>query len=140
MKISGTKIRKIREKKGMSRAELSRKSNIPLRTLEEWESGRQSPRNIDLILELTKTLKIDISSIYSDEYMEELNGKAIQNATMLFNGSSVEELPLISTVEEIYNIQGINGLIKIIDRFIYHLGINKSIGIVEEVKNESCKN
>lgn len=140
MKISGKKIKAIREAKGISRKELSKKSGIPIRTLEDWEFGKRSPRNFDIISELITTLEIDISDIYSDEYIEELHEKAVQNSTMLSNGSTVEELSLISTVEEIYNAQGISGLLKIIDRFIYHLGINKSIDIVEEVKNESNTN
>lgn len=53
---------------------------------------------------------------------------------------SEEEILLISTVDEIYKTQGINGLVKILDRFIYYSGISKSIDIVKEVKNESCKN
>ncbi len=34
-------IKEIREKSGMSRAEFSRKYDIPIRTLENWESGER---------------------------------------------------------------------------------------------------
>lgn len=37
--INGKKITEIRNKKGLSRTALSRASGIPLRTLENWESG-----------------------------------------------------------------------------------------------------
>ena len=36
-------IQNIRRKTGLSRTEFSQKYGIPLRTLEEWESGRRTP-------------------------------------------------------------------------------------------------
>lgn len=36
-------IREIREGLGISRAEFSRRYNIPIRTLENWEAGERKP-------------------------------------------------------------------------------------------------
>ena len=36
-------IQNIRRQTGLSRTEFSHKYGIPLRTLEEWESGRRTP-------------------------------------------------------------------------------------------------
>ena len=36
-------LQNIRKKTGLSRTEFSQKYGIPLRTLEEWESGRRTP-------------------------------------------------------------------------------------------------
>lgn len=36
-------LRKLREKLGFTRAEFSRKYEIPLRTLEDWDSGKRTP-------------------------------------------------------------------------------------------------
>jgi len=37
------KIRELRDKTGLSRKKFSEKYGIPVRTLEEWESGRRTP-------------------------------------------------------------------------------------------------
>ena len=36
-------LQNIRKKTGLSRTDFSKKYGIPLRTLEEWESGRRTP-------------------------------------------------------------------------------------------------
>lgn len=36
-------IKEAREEAGLSRAEMSRLFEIPVRTLEEWDSGRRTP-------------------------------------------------------------------------------------------------
>ena len=46
MKKEGTEkqiavLKKLRDQLGLNRTEFSRKLNIPLRTLEEWESGNR---------------------------------------------------------------------------------------------------
>lgn len=38
-----TKIKEAREKIGMSRAEMSRQFEIPIRTLEDWDAERHAP-------------------------------------------------------------------------------------------------
>ena len=37
------KIKALREQTGMSRKEFSEYTTIPIRTLEDWESGRRTP-------------------------------------------------------------------------------------------------
>lgn len=39
---------------GLSRAEASRQSGISLRTLEDWESGKRIPQDVDLLRKLAK--------------------------------------------------------------------------------------
>ena len=52
------KIKEYRMKTGMSRAEMSRQFEIPIRTLEDWESGKSDPPHWaeKLILEKLQTL------------------------------------------------------------------------------------
>lgn len=38
-----TRSRQIREMTGLSRVEFSRRYNIPLRTLENWDAGKSEP-------------------------------------------------------------------------------------------------
>lgn len=38
-----TRIRKLREETGMNRKEFSTYTQIPVRTLEDWEAGRRIP-------------------------------------------------------------------------------------------------
>ena len=37
------KIKELRESKGMNRKEFSEYTDIPIRTLEDWEAGRRTP-------------------------------------------------------------------------------------------------
>lgn len=39
-------IKDFRQKLGMSRAELSRRSGVPAATLDDWENGQRKPRDI----------------------------------------------------------------------------------------------
>lgn len=52
-------IREAREQIGMSRAEMSRVFEIPIRTLEDWDAGKSSPPSYvqKLIVEKLLTLK-----------------------------------------------------------------------------------
>lgn len=40
---AATRIRKLREQTGMNRKEFSKYTQIPVRTLEDWEAGRRIP-------------------------------------------------------------------------------------------------
>ena len=55
---TGEKIKTERLKKNISRAELSRLTNIPLRTLENWEAGIYEPQNLKGIVKLVEILNI----------------------------------------------------------------------------------
>ena len=52
-------IKEVREQIGMSRAEMSRVLEIPIRTLEEWDAGRRlTPPYVEkLIIEKLMSLK-----------------------------------------------------------------------------------
>jgi putative transcriptional regulator len=43
MEVVMSRTEEIRAILGISRAEFSRRYNIPLRTLEEWDAGRRTP-------------------------------------------------------------------------------------------------
>lgn len=52
-------IKDAREKAGLSRAEMSRLFEIPVRTLEEWDAGRRTPPPYveKLIVEKLETIR-----------------------------------------------------------------------------------
>ena len=52
-------IKEAREEAGLSRAEMSRLFEIPVRTLEEWDAGRRTPPPYveKLIIEKLQTMK-----------------------------------------------------------------------------------
>lgn len=137
MKISGKKIKTIREEKGMSRAELSRLSGISARTIQDWELGKRNPRNFDIIETIARSLNVEISAFYDNEYLSSLNSQALINVEK-YEDFEQGEIELLESIEQIYEMQGMTGVLKLLDRFIYEAGIIKSLEIVEEFKNESC--
>lgn len=134
MKISGEKIKQIRTEKGLSRAALSRISGISIRTLEDWEAGKRNPRNFDLIDAVANALKCSPSDFYDDEYLSTLNQQALDNSLKY---DDLEEAELIEAVEMIYSESGLEGILKLLDRFIYQVGARKALEIVKEYENES---
>lgn len=58
-----TKIEERRKAAGMSRSELSRQSDVPLRTLEEWEAGRRIPRDVYQLAKVAKALNCLIEDL-----------------------------------------------------------------------------
>ena len=58
-----TKIEERRKAAGMSRSELSRQSDVPLRTLEEWEAGRSVPRDVYQLAKVAKALNCLIEDL-----------------------------------------------------------------------------
>lgn len=134
MKISGEKIKQIRTEKGLSRAALSRISGISIRTLEDWEAGKRNPRNFDLIDAVANALKCSPSDFYDDEYLSPLNQQALDNSLKY---DDLEEAELIEAVERIYSESGLEGILKLLDRFIYQVGVRKALEIVKEYENES---
>jgi DNA-binding transcriptional regulator YiaG len=57
--MSQMSIKEAREQLGLSRAEMSRLFEIPVRTLEEWDAGRRTPPPYveKLIVEKLQTMK-----------------------------------------------------------------------------------
>ncbi len=136
MKISGKKIKDIRTSKKMSRAELSRCAEVPVRTLEDWESGKRNPTDIDKIIMVAQALGIDICDLYSDEYLSQLNAQAILDTERFANDEECEKL-IVVKVDSIYADQGEIGITKLLDRFIFHAGVEEALKIIEDYINES---
>jgi DNA-binding transcriptional regulator YiaG len=60
-------IAELREKSGLSRAELSRRSGVPLRTLEDWDSGRNIPRDVYQLYKVAKVLNCRIEDLIIED-------------------------------------------------------------------------
>lgn len=54
MENQKTKIQAICEAYGLSQTELSRRFNIPLRTVQDWHAGRRTPP--DYVVEMMRTI------------------------------------------------------------------------------------
>ena len=56
-------IKEARIAAGLSRAEMSRRFEIPIRTLEDWDNGKRTPPPYveKLIIEKLETMKKDLS-------------------------------------------------------------------------------
>lgn len=121
---------------GLSRAALARISGISIRTLEDWEAGKRNPRNFDLIDTIANALKCSPTDFYDDEYLSSLNHQALDNS-MRYEEDDVEEAELIETIERIYHSGELEGILKLMDRFIYHVGVHKALEIAKEFENES---
>lgn len=123
-------------KQGLSRAALARISGISIRTLEDWEAGKRNPRNFDLIDTVANALKCSPADFYDDEYLSSLNHQALDNS-MRYEEDDAEEAELIETIERIYHSGELEGILKLMDRFIYHVGVHKALEIAKEFENES---
>ena len=136
MKISGKKIRDLREANNISRAELSRQSGIPLRTLECWELGKRSPRDFDKIDTLARTLGTPIESLIDDQYLSLMNAQALADAETYADYSESE----IELEQKLFQAIEMIGIDRLFNRFIERLGIENSLKLVEEVlANESSE-
>lgn len=72
-KADFTLAKEIKEKRlalGMSRAEMSRQFEIPVRTIEEWDSGKQAP-----VTWVCKLLLEKLESMMEDEEMIDYTGR-----------------------------------------------------------------
>lgn len=134
MKVSGEKIKQIRLGKGVSRAALSRESGISVRTLEDWEYGKRNPKDFDLIDAVANALRCSPSDFFDDNYLSSLNHQALSNS-MQYDDS--EEAELIETIERIYRENGLEGILKLLDRFIYHVGVQEALEIVKKYVDEN---
>lgn len=123
-------------KQGLSRAALARISGISIRTLEDWEAGKRNPRNFDLIDTVANALKCSPTDFYDDAYLSSLNHQALENS-MRYEDDEVEEAELIEAIERIYNSGELESILKLMDRFIYHVGVHKALEIAKEFENES---
>ena len=69
-----SEIKSIREASGLSRAEFSRAYHIPVRTLEDWESGKRTcPKYIESLLgRVVEEDRTELSLYKDQELMKEL--------------------------------------------------------------------
>lgn len=130
MQISGKKIKELRTEKGMSRAKLSEKSGIPLRTLESWENEKRIPRDVYIIKSLCDTLGVSIDYLFYDEFAD-------IDTLYNFDVSDCEDAKINSLVQQIYNKQELTGILRLMDRFIFAVGPMHAIKIMEAFINES---
>ena len=61
--IMMNKIKQIREQVGMSRAELSRLSTVPSRTIDDWENNRRIPRDVYQLKKISDALNVTIEDL-----------------------------------------------------------------------------
>ena len=65
-----TKIQARREAQGLSRAELHRRSGVPVRTLEAWEGRFNLPRDVYQLLKVARALDCLIEDLITPEDAE----------------------------------------------------------------------
>ena len=56
-------IKELREKAGLSRTELAEISEVPYRTLENWEKGTRKPLNIYQLKKVADALKCTVEEL-----------------------------------------------------------------------------
>ena len=67
-----TRIKKIREKKGIGQVELAKKSKVSRTVISQLENGKRDIITSDTMKEITKTLKIDSNIEEIQKRVEEL--------------------------------------------------------------------
>lgn len=61
-----TKLQRMREAQGYSRAAFARATGIPLRTIENWDSRIRLPRDVYQLLKAARVLGCHIEDIIDD--------------------------------------------------------------------------
>ena len=56
-------IKSIRQLKELSRAELSRRSGVPARTIDDWENERRAPRDVYQLKKIADVLDVSIEDL-----------------------------------------------------------------------------
>lgn len=62
-------IKQLRQNLSMSRAELSKQSGVPARTVDDWENGRRKPRDVYQLKKIA-----DVLGCYIEDLIEEESG------------------------------------------------------------------
>ena len=62
-------IKQLRQNLNMSRAELSKQSGVPARTIDDWENGRRKPRDVYQLKKIA-----DVLGCYIEDLIEEESG------------------------------------------------------------------
>lgn len=60
---TGEKIKSLRLSKNLTRAELARQANMPLRTLEDWEYLKRVPSRVDYLLRISEVLGVTVDEL-----------------------------------------------------------------------------
>ena len=97
------KIAQIRNARGLTQLELSKKTGITKRAIQNYEAGTRTPR-LDVITKIAQALEVDVHELMTDEEHFVLEarekygsrGKAsaeslIKDATALFAGGDISE-------------------------------------------------
>ena len=125
MKINGSKIREIREERGMSLAELAAKSKVSVSFLSEIETGRKSPslRTIEKIinvLNISKSIFLSENMIQGIELGERV--RLIRNEKNLTlskiaerTGYSISYMSDIETGKVLPSIEAVKKLADVLD-------------------------
>ena len=99
-------LRNIRKRAGLSLAEISNKTEIPIRTLEMWDSNKRIPQSYHRIKALAKVLNVGMDELM--EYWEDgciYDGKTVEvsmqtvekdTLLQLFEVTEDEIIPYIS--------------------------------------------
>lgn len=65
------RIKELREQKHISRAELSRRSGVPVRTIDDWENDRRKARDIYQLKKIADVLEVNIEQLINWDRLEE---------------------------------------------------------------------
>lgn len=133
MYISADKLKELRKLSGFSQEELAEAADVSLATLQSWEQGKRVPHDIYMIKNLCNALGVSIDYLFYEEFD---NSDAVYN----FDISDSDDERLNTLAQQIYNQQGLTGILKLIDRFIYTVGPVHAIKIMEAYMNESNSN
>jgi transcriptional regulator with XRE-family HTH domain len=65
VKVKGEKIMKLRKEAGLSRRELSERSGVSKKTIQDWEEENRSKKEIDLelLIKVLKTMKASLKDV-----------------------------------------------------------------------------
>jgi transcriptional regulator with XRE-family HTH domain len=64
-------IKELRTKKNMNRKQLSDLSGVPSRTIDDWENGRRTPRDVYQLKKVADALQVTIEDLIN--WKEPLN-------------------------------------------------------------------
>ena len=70
--IIGSAIRELREKRGLTQAELAEKLSVSDKTISKWETARGLP-DISLLQILAQTLQVSVAELMKGEYTQNRN-------------------------------------------------------------------
>ena len=67
---TGERIKSLRLAANLSRAECARQVPMPLRTLEEWESGRHRPTEVRWLIGLARVLGVTLAMLLDEKEVD----------------------------------------------------------------------